>query len=128
MPGDSAVSEGGEDKAAAAAAAGAAEGEEQAEKAEAAEGEAEASTPLPTEGAASSGKKITNQFNFSERASQTYNNPYRVGGTLVDRVTRFTCANCSTVAPLVTDHSSKRPPLFCDHNFCSEASPFHIFL
>ena len=22
--------------------------------------------------------KLTNQFNFSERASQTYNNPYRV--------------------------------------------------
>ena len=24
-------------------------------------------------------KKLTNQFNFSERASQTYNNPMRVG-------------------------------------------------
>ena len=36
----------------------------------------EASTPAPaqTEGS----KKLTNQFNFSERASQTYNNPYRV--------------------------------------------------
>ena len=28
--------------------------------------------------AAAATKKITNQFNFSERASQTYNNPLRV--------------------------------------------------
>ena len=27
-------------------------------------------------------KKITNQFNFSERASQTYNNPLRVSAIL----------------------------------------------
>jgi len=26
-------------------------------------------------------KKLTNQFNFSERASQTYNNPMRVRAT-----------------------------------------------
>jgi len=36
----------------------------------------EAATPAPAAG----GKdlKLTNQFNYSERASQTYNNPYRV--------------------------------------------------
>ena len=27
--------------------------------------------------------KLTNQFNFSERASQTYNNPYRVSNNCV---------------------------------------------
>jgi len=32
---------------------------------------------VPAEGGASDGKKLTNQFNYSERASQTYNNPYR---------------------------------------------------
>ncbi|KAJ8304486.1 hypothetical protein KUTeg_018069 [Tegillarca granosa] len=35
----------------------------------------EASTPAPA--ATDKDKKLTNQFNFSERASQTYNNPYR---------------------------------------------------
>ena len=33
-------------------------------------------TPAPKD------KKLTNQFNFSERASQTYNNPYRVSRIL----------------------------------------------
>ena len=33
-------------------------------------------TPAPPGGGGD--KKLTNQFNFSERASQTYNNPYRV--------------------------------------------------
>jgi len=38
-----------------------------------------AATPAPAEGDTSGGsKKLTNQFNYSERASQTYNNPYRV--------------------------------------------------
>jgi dynein intermediate chain 1 len=60
-------------------AAAAAEGEEGAEKAEGGEAEPDTSgTPMPAEGAAAGGKKLTNQFNFSERASQTYNNPYRV--------------------------------------------------
>ena len=36
--------------------------------------EAASPTPVVKEAA----KKLTNQFNFSERASQTYNNPYRV--------------------------------------------------
>ena len=31
-----------------------------------------------------SGKKLTNQFNYSERASQTYNNPYRERGTITE--------------------------------------------
>ena len=37
--------------------------------------EGEATTPAPAE----TGAKPANQFNFSERASQTYNNPLRVG-------------------------------------------------
>ena len=36
----------------------------------------EAGTPAPA--AAAGSRKLTNQFNYSERASQTYNNPYRV--------------------------------------------------
>ena len=41
------------------------------------EGRDDAGTPAPSKG----DKKLTNQFNFSERASQTYNNPYRVSGS-----------------------------------------------
>ena len=109
MPAETAVSEGGEDKAAAAAAAaaaaGAAEGEESGERSEAAEGDPDSSTPLPPEGASSGGKKITNQFNFSERASQTYNNPYRVRSVLAGRViTHIMCAGGHTVEPLTNDH------------------------
>lgn len=37
-----------------------------------------AATPAPGEGESTGSKKLTNQFNYSERASQTYNNPYRV--------------------------------------------------
>ena len=40
----------------------------------------------PDSSASEGGKaesKLTNQFNFSERASQTYNNPYRVRVTIV---------------------------------------------
>ena len=33
----------------------------------------------PAAGGGGGEVKLTNQFNFSERASQTYNNPYRVG-------------------------------------------------
>ena len=41
------------------------------------EGKEEVSaTPAPSE--MKTMTKLTNQFNFSERASQTYNNPYRV--------------------------------------------------
>ena len=29
-------------------------------------------------------KKLTNQFNFSDRASQTYNNPYRERSTMTE--------------------------------------------
>ncbi len=38
----------------------------------------EDATPAPAGGGGEA--KLTNQFNFSERASQTYNNPYRVSG------------------------------------------------
>ncbi|XP_014664871.1 PREDICTED: dynein intermediate chain 2, ciliary-like [Priapulus caudatus] len=48
--------------------------EEQTGKEEVPEQEAERSSTLPPNRDA---KKLTNQFNFSERASQTYNNPYR---------------------------------------------------
>ena len=37
-----------------------------------------AATPAPAAAAGEGKKKLTNQFNYSERASQTYNNPYRV--------------------------------------------------
>ena len=39
------------------------------------EGGEDGTTPAPGGGG---DKKLTNQFNYSERASQTYNNPYRV--------------------------------------------------
>jgi len=43
-------------------------------------GEESSAQALSTGGVDVSGKekKLTNQFNFSERASQTYNNPMRV--------------------------------------------------
>eukprot|EP00794_Sanderia_malayensis_P009932 gene9931-10952_t len=40
----------------------------------------EDATPTP----AKSDQKLTNQFNFCERASQTYNNPYRERGTMTE--------------------------------------------
>lgn len=40
-------------------------------------------TPAPGTGGASGDKKLTNQFNYSERASQTYNNPLRVSAIWV---------------------------------------------
>ena len=40
------------------------------------QGEREEATPSP--GPKAPSQKLTNQFNFCERASQTYNNPYRV--------------------------------------------------
>lgn len=48
----------------------------------------EASTPAPA--ATDKDKKLTNQFNFSERASQTYNNPYRERGTATEPPPRAT--------------------------------------
>jgi dynein intermediate chain 1 len=36
------------------------------------------------EGKQGGNKKLTNQFNFSERASQTYNNPYRERSTMTE--------------------------------------------
>ncbi|XP_022094744.1 dynein intermediate chain 2, ciliary-like isoform X1 [Acanthaster planci] len=68
---DQAISEAGEEKKDE-------EGEEKAEGDEGAEKRDEESTPAPPKG---SDKKLTNQFNFSERASQTYNNPYRERAT-----------------------------------------------
>ncbi|KAL4227306.1 cytoplasmic dynein with WD40 domain [Mactra antiquata] len=77
---DHAVSEAGE------AASGAQGGEAEEGKDEGKdEQREEASTPAPTQTEGSSGgKKLTNQFNYSERASQTYNNPYRERGTATE--------------------------------------------
>ena len=44
--------------------------------------EREDTTPSP--GPKDTGAKLTNQFNFCERASQTYNNPYRERGTMTE--------------------------------------------
>jgi len=56
------------------------EGEvEEEEEAEAADEDDELMAP-----ASKGGKKLTNQFNYSERASQTYNNPYRERGTITE--------------------------------------------
>jgi len=46
-------------------------------------GEEASGQALSTAGGDGSGKekKLTNQFNFSERASQTYNNPMRVSAS-----------------------------------------------
>ncbi|CAH1797516.1 unnamed protein product [Owenia fusiformis] len=71
--------------------ADAADGEKPAEETkEEGTGEDGATTPAPPEGA----KKLTNQFNYSERASQTYNNPFRERGTVTEPPPRATfCAN-----------------------------------
>ena len=41
-------------------------------------------------------KKITNQFNFSERASQTYNNPARERSTMTEPPPRLSYASNAT--------------------------------
>ena len=44
-------------------------------------------TPAPGAGSGGGGdKKLTNQFNYSERASQTYNNPLRVSVDWADEL------------------------------------------
>lgn len=53
-------------------------------------GEDDPSTPAPGGTGAEAGKKLTNQFNFSERASQTYNNPLRERGTATEPPPRAT--------------------------------------
>nr|XP_022331438.1 dynein intermediate chain 2, ciliary-like isoform X1 [Crassostrea virginica]XP_022331443.1 dynein intermediate chain 2, ciliary-like isoform X1 [Crassostrea virginica] len=94
--GEVAGSEGGETTPAAAAPA---EGEEGKDETSATQGEEtepakegdqreDAATPGPS--AAAKGEKLTNQFNFSERASQTYNNPYRERGTATEPPPRAT--------------------------------------
>lgn len=70
-----------------------AQGEEEEQKDEGkdeAREEGASPTPAPRD------KKLTNQFNFSERASQTYNNPYRERGTATEPPPRATfSANCT---------------------------------
>ncbi|KAL8606925.1 hypothetical protein ACOMHN_048721 [Nucella lapillus] len=90
---ESAMTDEGEEKPAAAveAEAGAiAEGVEEDESGEKEEGtreeQPEEAPPSPTDG----GKKLTNQFNFSERASQTYNNPSREQGNATEPPPRAT--------------------------------------
>lgn len=87
VPSEHAGSEGGEGT----PGAGAADMDEGKE--EAADGEVKdgAATPAPADGETTGGpKKLTNQFNFSERASQTYNNPYRERGTATEPPPRAT--------------------------------------
>ena len=50
----------------------------QAKEGEEGEGEGAEEKPPVTPVGAPKGKKPANQFNYSERASQTYNNPLRV--------------------------------------------------
>ncbi|XP_052702465.1 dynein intermediate chain 2, ciliary-like isoform X3 [Crassostrea angulata] len=87
--GEVAGSEGGETTPAAGGAP--AEGEEGKDEAKEGEQREEAGTPGP--GTAAKGEKLTNQFNYSERASQTYNNPYRERGTATEPPPRATFAS-----------------------------------
>lgn len=87
--GEVAGSEGGETTPAAGGAP--AEGEEGKEEAKEGEQREEAATPGP--GASAKTEKLTNQFNYSERASQTYNNPYRERGTATEPPPRATFAS-----------------------------------
>ena len=69
--------------------------EEEAEKPEEVKPDAdeEGASPEPKAGGS---KKLTNQFNYSERASQSYNNPYRERGTATEPPPRATfSANAS---------------------------------
>ncbi|XP_067938269.1 dynein intermediate chain 2, ciliary-like isoform X3 [Watersipora subatra] len=52
-----------------------------------ADADEDGTSPEPKTGGA---KKLTNQFNYSERASQTYNNPYRERGTATEPPPRAT--------------------------------------
>ncbi|XP_072167175.1 dynein intermediate chain 2, ciliary isoform X2 [Diadema setosum] len=69
------------------------EGEQKTEEPKEGDKREEEATPAPGEG--KSDQKLTNQFNFSERASQTYNNPYRERGTQTEPPPR---ANFSSTA------------------------------
>ncbi|KXJ26000.1 Dynein intermediate chain 2, ciliary [Exaiptasia diaphana] len=63
--------------------------DDEKEKTDEEKGQAESSGPPKKE------QKLTNQFNYSERASQTYNNPYRDRGTATEPPPR---ANFSSTA------------------------------
>ncbi|XP_076443651.1 dynein intermediate chain 2, ciliary-like [Babylonia areolata] len=71
-----------------------AEGEDAADKG-AAEGEGEGAPPAPAP-APGPVKKLVNAFNFSERASQTYNNPYRDRTTATEPPPRLTFSSNAT--------------------------------
>lgn len=62
----------------------------------------EEGTPAPPK----SDQKLTNQFNFSERASQTYNNPYRVRVFVMLTYVRYTV--CKTAFHLIFTFNFKR--------------------
>ncbi|XP_035659289.1 dynein intermediate chain 2, ciliary-like [Branchiostoma floridae] len=76
-PSEPAVAE-GEEKAEAAGEGGEGEAKPEGEGGEAEKEEGATQTAPAAKGG---DKKLTNQFNFSERASQTFNNPYRERGT-----------------------------------------------
>jgi len=62
------------------------EGEEGAAEGEAKEDGEDGASPAPPKagGAKDASSKLTNQFNYSDRASQTYNNPFRERGTVTE--------------------------------------------
>ncbi|XP_030833317.1 dynein intermediate chain 2, ciliary isoform X1 [Strongylocentrotus purpuratus] len=92
---DQAISEVGEEKKEEDGEQKTEEGENQEEGSEPKEGEKRDEEATPAPGEAKSDQKLTNQFNFSERASQTYNNPYRERGTQTEPPPR---ANFSSTA------------------------------
>ena len=70
-------------------------GEEEATAQETEEGEKEEAT----EAAPPKKEALRNQFNFSERASQTFNNPYRVRQTKTNL--RYLCVLFQYLNPMI---------------------------
>jgi dynein intermediate chain 1 len=58
--------------------------------------EEDGGAPKATSGSSGKEKKLTNQFNFSERASQTYNNPARERATMTEPPPRLTYSSNAT--------------------------------
>lgn len=68
-------------------------------------------------------KKLTNQFNFSERASQTYNNPLRERGTMTEPPPRLTYASNITQWEIydayVEDYEQNVINMACLYFYCA---------
>jgi dynein intermediate chain 1 len=82
--------EAAEEEGAAAEGEGEGEGAEQDSKEEGGE---EGASPTPPAAKGGKEKKLTNQFNYSDRASQTYNNPFRDRGTVTEPPPRASFAS-----------------------------------